>query len=145
MRTILYIGGGPENPPDDDYTYNLDPFYGRGPWRRRAEDAPWPIGPDDVDLIIASHVLEHIPAGRARVAVFNEAYRVLARGGIFSIHVPRFPSDASVSDPTHVSYFVPDSFVYFTHPSVSGPTWQVWELASMQTTDALIHCELRKP
>lgn len=131
--------------PADGYTFNLDPYYGVGPWKRRAEAGTWPLDAGTIDLIVASHVLEHIPAGTPRVAVFNEAYRVLKSGGIFSIHVPRFPHDAAVSDPTHVSYFVPDSFVYFTHPSVSGPSWEVWELALMRPADAVIHCELRKP
>lgn len=144
----LEIGGGPEFRDgfrDDWYFANLDPYYGHGPLRHPAERVPWHLEEFSVDHVRASHVLEHIPAGQPRVDVFNEVHRVLKIGGVFEIDVPRFPHPASVSDPTHVSFFVPDSFVYFTNPSVSGPTWMVWELLDLRTLEATIHCELRKP
>lgn len=153
MRVEIEIGGGPDFERDawipdarDLQVFNIDPYYSDDPWRFRAErETGWPMMESIVDEVRASHVLEHIPAGEPRIRVFDEAWRVLKPGGLFVVDVPRFPNDAAVSDPTHVSYFVPDSFVYFTNPSVSGPSWKVWEIFLMHMTDATIHCELRKP
>ena len=148
-RNDIEIGGGPNFhhgwAEPGRYVWNLDPYYGEGPWRKPAQELPWPAVDDSITRVRASHVLEHIPAGEPRINVFNEAHRVLIPGGIFAIDVPRFPHDAAVSDPTHVSFFVPDSFIYFTAPSVSGPSWEVWYLAEITANSATIHCELRKP
>lgn len=105
------IGGG--TTPAPEHT-NLDPVHGDGVWRRRAQDVPWPVATASVESLYSSHVLEHIPAGAERIDVMNEAWRVLVPGGRFEIRVPRFPTWESVADPTHVSYWVPESFGYFT-------------------------------
>jgi hypothetical protein len=57
--------------------------------------------------------MEHIPSGDARLAVMNEAHRVLAPGGTFEIILPLFPSWQAIADPTHVSLWVEESFAYF--------------------------------
>lgn len=150
---VIEVGGGPLIPVDswlptgrfDDQTFNLDPYYGSGAWRIHAGRDLWPAFDMSIHRVRAIHSLEHMPAGPPRIHVFNEAHRVLMPGGIFEIEVPRFPHDAAVSDPTHVSFFVPDSFVYFTNPSVSGPEWKVWEMLDLKLTDATIYAEMRKP
>jgi SAM-dependent methyltransferase len=93
---------------------NLDPGHGEGPWRRFAQEVPWPIEDGTVEEIHASHMMEHVPAGADRIAVMNEAWRVLRPGGTFEIRVPMFPGWQAIADPTHVSYWVPQSFYYFT-------------------------------
>jgi len=93
---------------------NLDPIHGEGPFKRFAQDVPWPIETDSVDAIMASHVMEHIPAGKPRIDVMNEAHRVLKPGGTFEIRVPLMTGSwHAIADPTHVSYWVPESFGYF--------------------------------
>lgn len=106
----LEIGGGHLCPPD---AINLDPVHGVGDWLRYAQQMPWPVVDGGVTSIRASHVMEHVPAGAERIAVFNEAHRVLAPGGTFEIIVPLFPSWQAMADPTHVSYWVEQSFAYF--------------------------------
>lgn len=139
---ILYIGAGPTQV----FGVNLDPFYGFGGWKFPAERGQWPAPDESYVRVRASHVLEHIPAGEPRLTVFREAYRVLVPGGIFDIDVPAFPHPAAAGDPTHVSFFTEETFVYFTQPSTSGPSWPVWEIARMSKPNpAVIHCELRKP
>ena len=91
---------------------NLDPVHGEGEWRRRAQDVPWPVGDGTVEYVRASHVLEHVPA-QDRIAVFNEAHRVLRPGCRFEVIVPLFPAWGAVADPTHVSFWVAQSFHYF--------------------------------
>jgi predicted SAM-dependent methyltransferase len=61
---------------------NVDSRNGVGSWRREAQETPWPAEDNTVDHILASHVLEHVPAGEPRITIFNEAWRVLKPGGI---------------------------------------------------------------
>lgn len=104
------IGGG--TAPMGGYV-NLDPVHGEDEWKRHAQSIWWPCEPDSVDAIRASHVMEHIPAGEGRISVFNEAWRVLRPGGTFTVIVPMFPTPQAIADPTHVSWWVPESFGYF--------------------------------
>lgn len=61
----------------------------------------------------ALHILEHIPREQL-VSTMNEWWRVLKVGGILDIEVPITPSEDAFADPTHVSFFVPKTFAYFT-------------------------------
>ena len=108
----LEIGGGHIVPAG--WT-NLDSRNGEGPWRRLAQDTPWPTADRTVEAIRAAHVMEHIPAGDARLAVMNEAHRVLRPGGVFEIRVPNCLSGTwhAWADPTHVSFWCVESFHYF--------------------------------
>jgi len=116
------IGGGTKLTPE---FINLDPVHGEGEWQRQAQDLPWPAADASVESIVASHVLEHIPASD-RIDVFNEAWRVLVPGGKMTIHVPLVgytdPAHqprivnfwGAWADPTHVSYWwFPESLHYF--------------------------------
>jgi len=74
----INLGGGEGS---SEGWVTLDPMYGEGEWKRFAQDVPWPVADGTVEKIYACHVLEHIPAGEPRIAVFNEAWRVLAPEG----------------------------------------------------------------
>lgn len=108
----IEIGGGTLVPAG--WT-NLDSRNGDGPWRREAQDVPWPTGDGTVDAMRASHVMEHIPAGQTRIDVMNEAHRVLKPGAVFEIRVPNALSGTwhAFADPTHVSFWCLASFHYF--------------------------------
>jgi len=69
-----------------------------------------PFKSDTFNQVRALHVLEHVPN---IVSVMNEIYRVLKWNGEFIVEVPEFPHWKSVADPTHVRYFIEDSFRYF--------------------------------
>lgn len=56
-------------------------------------------------------VLEHLKDIRHAM---NECHRVLKKDGVFYVEVPRFPHNDSVKDPTHVRFFVPETFKYFS-------------------------------
>lgn len=110
--TSIEIGGGTLVQPG--WT-NLDFRNGFGEWRRYAQDTPWPVEDGSVDAIRASHILEHVPAGQDRIDIFNEAHRVLKPGGIFEVILPLFTGSwHAIADPTHVSFWVRESFHYFT-------------------------------
>lgn len=114
---------------------NLDPTHGDGPWRRQAQEAPWPTGDHTVNAIRASHVMEHIPAGQPRIDVMNEAHRVLKSGGVFEVRVPNCLSGTwhAYADPTHVSFWCIPSFHYFDGSFAANADygirhWQTLEL-----------------
>lgn len=121
--TIIEIGGGTLAAGG---AVNLDSRHGTGPWRREAQDTPWPTEDSSIDHIRASHVLEHIPAGEARIKIFNEAWRVLRPGGIFEVVLPLIitesglPTWHAIADPTHVSYWCRESFYYFDEGASPG-------------------------
>ena len=109
----LEIGGGNLTLPAG--AINLDPAHGSGGWQFRAESIVWPAADRWFGSVRASHVMEHIPAGVPRIHVMNEAWRVLADGGLFEVVVPLFVPGMwqSIADPTHVSFWVQESFAYF--------------------------------
>jgi SAM-dependent methyltransferase len=75
-------------------------------------ETPWPFGDNAFGEIRAHHILEHIHTEK-KTFVMYEAWRVLKPGGILDIEVPLFPFEQSVMDPTHVSFWVRMSFVYY--------------------------------
>jgi SAM-dependent methyltransferase len=109
-RLKIELGGGVVALPG---YVNLDPVHGDGDWKRVAQDGI-PVPDGCVEHIRASHVMEHIPAGAPRLRVFNEAHRVLRPGGVFEVIVPLMTGTwHAVADPTHVSFWVAESFLYF--------------------------------
>ena len=117
---------------------NLDPVHGQGAWKRLAQDTPWPAASDSIERIRASHVLEHIPSGEPRLAVMNEAHRVLRKGGEFEIIVPLLVGTwHAVADPTHVSYWVKESFHYFDGLFAANATYDIrlWETVSLDVVN----------
>jgi SAM-dependent methyltransferase len=61
---------------------------------------PWPWADNSVSNIHMSHVLEHFTASE-RVHIFNEAWRVLAKGGQAYIITPMWSSTRAYGDMTH--------------------------------------------
>jgi len=72
------------------------------------------LGLDSVDPVThirAYHVLEHI---RNLCPLMDALHSVLAPGGTLEIVVPHKDSPTAWQDPTHVRFFVPETFYYFT-------------------------------
>ncbi len=131
----IEIGGGTLTQPG---WINLDPRHGEGPWRRAAQDVPWPCTDGSVDAIRASHVMEHIPAGQDRIDVMNEAHRVLRLGGVFEVIVPFMTGTwHAVADPTHVSFWVMESFHYFDGLFAANADYgiKLWDTLELETRD----------
>ena len=74
---------------------------------------PWPFACGTFDELRCSHVLEHIDRSLL-IAVMNEMHRILKPGGTLMIEAPVAGHWKSFADPTHVSYIVPQTFLYFT-------------------------------
>lgn len=69
-----------------------------------------PFKDESVDLLYASHVLEHI---KAFPALMRECYRVLKPRGLLALKVPAAGCRAANSDPTHVWKFEPETWDHF--------------------------------
>ena len=132
--TSIEIGGG--HLVQAGWT-NLDPTHGIGDWQRPAQVVPWPTADDSVAAIRASHVMEHITAGQPRIDVMNEAHRVLKPGGVFEIIVPIVNDPLSwhaIADPTHVSFWVLESFHYFDGHFAANADYgiRLWETLELE-------------
>jgi len=80
---------------------------------------PWPWDDNSVDEVFVTDGLEHLsPLGKAEgqaniVAVMREIGRILKPGGQFEIMVPSTDSRGAWQDPTHVTYWNKNTFLYF--------------------------------
>ena len=73
-----------------------------------------PYDDSTVDSIMAHDFLEHIPIGKT-IAVMDEIWRVLKPGGIFDSFTPDAEfGQAAFQDPTHVSFWVQNSWLYYS-------------------------------
>lgn len=71
----------------------------------------WPFGDGTAGVIRAQDAVEHL---RDPVHVMNEAWRVLAHGGLLAIDVPSTDGRGAFQDPTHVSFWNRNSAWYYT-------------------------------
>lgn len=78
-----------------------------------------PIKADAVDVMLCSHVMEHI---RNFVPLMEEIYRVCRDGAEVRISVPYYTSKGAFRDPTHVRYFTEDTFQHFEPPTYGVKT-----------------------
>ena len=63
----------------------------------------WPFEDNSVGVIRAVDFVEHMPAGK-EIHFFNEAWRVLAHGGMLLIEVPSTDGRGAFQDPTHTCH-----------------------------------------
>jgi SAM-dependent methyltransferase len=74
-------------------------------------DGKWPFADNSVGIVRAWDAIEHF---KDPINTFNEAWRVLAPGGMFMIEVPSTDGRGAWQDPTHVAFFNQNSFWYYT-------------------------------
>jgi SAM-dependent methyltransferase len=84
---------------------------------------PWPFEDNSIDHVFASDCFEHLsPLGRVNgqaniIAVMDEVYRILKPGGILEVQVPSTDGPGAWQDPTHVTYWNRNTFLYFIENS----------------------------
>lgn len=71
----------------------------------------WPFEDNTVGVVRAYDVMEHL---RDPLHTMTELYRVLAPGGYALIQVPSTDGRGAFQDPTHVSFWNENSFLYYT-------------------------------
>lgn len=75
-----------------------------------------PLPDNSVGVLNASHIIEHLYDKNKTMA---EIHRVLAHGGWAFIEVPSTDGRGAFQDPTHVSYWNENSFLYYTHEGLA--------------------------
>ena len=73
-------------------------------------DQPWPWADETAELIIASHLFEHV---ERPVHFMAEAWRVLAADGTLDIRVPYYRHIFAFTDPTHRRFCTELTFDYW--------------------------------
>ena len=75
-----------------------------------------PYDDSTIDEVRAWDILEHIPIGKT-VPLIEEIWRVLKPGGLLESFTPDAEyGQAAFQDPTHVSFWVENSWLYYSHP-----------------------------
>lgn len=110
MEKKLNLGCGHVILPKEEGWTNLDALEGPD-IDVTAFVPPIPLEDESYDHILMSHFIEHVPD---TIGLMNECYRVLKPGGTMKVFVPYAMSHAAFQDPTHVKFFVPESFMYYT-------------------------------
>lgn len=75
-----------------------------------------PFEDNSVGVLNASHIIEHL---RDPVKTMSEIHRVLAHGGWAFIEVPSTDGRGAFQDPTHVSFWNENSFLYYTDQNLA--------------------------
>jgi glycosyltransferase involved in cell wall biosynthesis len=70
-----------------------------------------PLPDNSVGVLNASHIIEHL---YDKTKIMSEIHRVLAHGGWAFIEVPSTDGRGAFQDPTHVSYWNENCFLYYT-------------------------------
>ena len=108
-------------------------------------DFPWPFEDEAFDELRCSHILEHIDRSLL-VSVMNEMHRIMKPGGMLHIESPVAPHWKAFADPTHVSFLVPQTFIYFADESASMYQKlygiKKWELVEEQIIDGVFQCRM---
>ncbi len=71
----------------------------------------FPFEDNYVDYLRAHDAIEHLPD---KIKTMNEIYRVCKNGATADIKVPSTDGRGAFQDPTHVSYWNINSFLYYT-------------------------------
>ncbi|MEO1231820.1 MAG: methyltransferase domain-containing protein, partial [Myxococcota bacterium] len=77
-------------------------------------EQPLPLNDDAVDVVLASHVLEHIAQP---LPLMEELWRIAKPGAWARFRTPYGSSDAAFEDPTHVRQYFLQSYSYFAQPT----------------------------
>lgn len=72
----------------------------------------WPFEDNSISVIRACDIFEHL---KSPVFTMKEAYRVLKPGGWLIGQVPSTDGRGAFQDPTHVSFWNENSFLYYTN------------------------------
>lgn len=92
-------------------TMDLSPSYSPD-FQHDITQLPWPFADETFAEIRCQHVLEHLER-KHLIPVMNEMHRITMPGGSVEIEVPVFPYWTAIADPTHLQFFVPQTFAYF--------------------------------
>ena len=108
-------------------------------------DIPWPFEDATFDELKCSHILEHIDRSLL-ISVMNEMHRITKPGGRLQIESPVAPHWKAFADPTHVSFLVPQTFIYFSDESAEMYRtlygMEKWDMVEEQIVDGVFQCRM---
>ncbi len=110
------------------------------------ERFPWPFRDESVEVVLASHVVEHIKPW-LMIEFMDEAWRILVAGGLFRAEMPVGGSPAFWQDPTHCNGCTERTWEYFdpSHALYSVYTPKPWRLVFARTNaSGILAVEMRK-
>jgi len=85
----------------------------------------FPFKSNSIDEVRAFDFLEHIPIGKT-IGLIEEIYRVLKPNGYFKHFTPSTDGRGSFQDPTHVSFWNINSWLYYTKPA-----WNIYDIKAL--------------
>ncbi|MDD5532386.1 MAG: glycosyltransferase [Syntrophales bacterium] len=96
-----------------------------------------PYPDSSVDMVRADDFLEHIPIGSV-IGVMEEIWRVLKPGGVFESSTPSTDGRGAFQDPTHVSFWNRNSWIYYSNPEYRNlyGIKADFEIVSIEDTEA---------
>jgi len=94
-----FIGMDQNHGPGVDVVHNLESF-------------PYPFEDESIDMINASHVMEHIDP-RLIIKMMDELWRILKINGLLVVEMPYGGSITERDDPTHFRGWTELTFRYF--------------------------------
>jgi SAM-dependent methyltransferase len=89
---------------------------------------PWPIQRNSADLVIASHVIEHVDNA---IEFMEEIHAILKPGGKAVIKYPHFSQRCAFQDPTHKRFMTVESLDYFIIGSESFGIYSNFEFKNV--------------
>lgn len=92
-----------------------------------------PFPDSSVDEVRAFDFLEHIALGKT-IFVVEEIWRVLKPGGVFEHFTPSTDGRGAFQDPTHVSFWNINSWLYYSHDAYRN-------LYGIKAKFDIVHCE----
>lgn len=109
------VPGVPRRPaPEVDARFTSEEM--RGPMAVDLSQRPWPFADSSVGAFRAFDFLEHV---FNKLETMREIYRCLAPGGWLLSRTPSAAGPGAYRDPTHVSFWVGDSFRYHTEAGLA--------------------------
>lgn len=112
----------------------------------------WPFEDSSIDEVRASHIFEHLPVP---LFTMNELFRVLKPGGTALIEVPSSNGPGAFQDPTHVSFWNLNSFLYYNRKNPLGGLYdcnkwdvllcQEYTVPGMEAFGPYVMAKIRKP
>ena len=85
----------------------------------------FPFESNSIDEIKAYNFLEHVPIGKT-IGLIEEIYRVLKPNGYFKHLTPSTDGRGAFHDPTHVSFWNVNSWLYYTNPD-----WNIYDIKAL--------------
>jgi len=92
------------------------------------EVTPWPLPDGCAELVMGSHIVEHInPAHGGFLRFMDEVWRVLKPDGQFMISFPYAGSPGFWADPTHCNGCTERTWAYFDPLEAGGGLYKIYK------------------